>query len=511
MPRSRLPRGFDLTDASALVHGQPHEEFADLRRTAPVTWVSQPRGSSGFDDEGYWAVTKHADVMAISRDTQTWSSWENTALVRYRPSITRPEIDMQRAVMLNMDPPYHTQIRAVVARGFTPRAIGALRSALHERAEKIVREARLKGEGDFVVDIASELPLQAISELIGVSQEDRGKIFDWSNKMVYENPDEPDVPVLAAMEVLAYAMQMAEERKVSPRDDIASKLVAAQNEGNLTTDEFGYFIIMLAVAGNETTRNAITHGMRAFLDNPEQWELFKAERPKTFVDEVIRWATPVNAFQRTATRDVEFHGNSIKQGDRVCLFYGSANFDEEIFERPYEFDILRSPNPHLGFGGSGAHYCLGASLARLEIELIFNEIADQLPDIHQTGPVERVVSGWVHGIQALPVRYGKPTPPDAGGDEDSQQAAVPRQRKQSARKAAKAPTAKAAAAKAAPAKAPAAKAAAGKAAAGKSAAGKSAPKATKSSKVTETPAIPPQKAAKAPARRPGKKANPAAG
>jgi cholest-4-en-3-one 26-monooxygenase len=225
--RPSLPQGFDPTAASALAHGRPHEELAELRRAAPVTWVSQPRGSSGFDDEGYWAVTKHADVMAISRDTETWSSWENTAIVRYRTSITRPEIEMQRAVMLNMDPPYHTQIRGIVARGFTPRAIGALRGALAERAEKIVREARLKGNGEFVVDVASELPLQAISELLGVSQEDRGKIFDWSNKMVYDNPDEPDVPLIAAMEVLAYATQMAEERQVSPRDDIASKLVAA--------------------------------------------------------------------------------------------------------------------------------------------------------------------------------------------------------------------------------------------------------------------------------------------
>ncbi len=411
MPGSRLPKGFDPTDPSVLAHGQPHREFAELRRTAPVTWITQPRGSAGFDDEGYWAVTRHCDVMAVSRDSDTYSSWQNTAIVRFRRDIPRENIDMQRAVMLNIDPPYHTKLRTIVARGFTPRAVNALRGALRERAERIVREAAVSRSGEFVTDIACELPLQAIAELIGVPQEDRKQIFEWSNRLVgYDEPDfDNDDPYIAAMELLAYAMAMAEERQSEPRNDIVTKLISAQIDGSqLTIDEFGFFVILLSVAGNETTRNAITHGMLAFFEHPDEWERYKAERPKTAVDEIIRWASPVNVFQRTATRDVELGGQRIRAGDRVCIFYGSANFDEEVFDDPYTFDVTRSPNPHLGFGGSGAHYCLGANLARLEIELMFNAIADHIPHISMAGAPERLHSGWVHGIKALPVYCGEP-------------------------------------------------------------------------------------------------------
>jgi cholest-4-en-3-one 26-monooxygenase len=413
VPRSGLPQGFDPTDPSVLAHGQPHTEFAELRRSAPVRWISQPRRSAGFDDEGYWAVTRHADVVAVSRDSETFSSWQNTAIPRFPHDIERDHIDLQRTIMLNIDPPYHTKLRTVVARGFTPRAINALRAALADRAQRIVREAVRSGCGEFVTDVASELPLQAIAELIGVPQEDRGKIFDWTNRLVgYDDPAITDEPIMVAMELLAYATAMAEDRKAEPRNDIVTKLLTAQIDGqHLTIEEFGFFVMLLAVAGNETTRNATTHGMLAFFDHPQVWEQYKAERPKTAVDEIIRWATPVNVFQRTATRDVELGGEQLRKGDRVCLFYGSANFDEEVFDDPYAFNILRSPNPHLGFGGSGAHYCLGANLARLELELLFNAIADHMPNIRRTGEPQRLPSGWVHGIKALPVDYGTAPPP----------------------------------------------------------------------------------------------------
>ncbi len=212
------------------------------------------------------------------------------------------------------------------------------------------------GTGDFVADVASELPLQAISELIGVPQEDRGKIFSWSNRMIGyddEAPGEENDGEMAAIEILGYSMTMAEERRGCPRDDIVSKLISAEIDGHgLSDDEFGYFVLMLAVAGNETTRNAIAHGMLAFLDHPEQWELFKASRPDTTADEIVRWATPITVFQRTATRDVELGGLQIKAGQRLGLFYRSANFDEEVFDHPGRFDISRNPNPHLGYGGS---------------------------------------------------------------------------------------------------------------------------------------------------------------
>ena len=195
-------------------------------------------------------------------------------------------------------------------------------------------------------------------------------------------------------------------RRGCPRDDIVTKLISAEIDGNhLSDDEFGFFVLMLAVAGNETTRNAIAHGMLAFLDHPDQWELFKASRPDTAADEVVRWATPITVFQRTATQDAVLGGHEIKAGQRVGLFYRSANFDEEVFEHPERFDVLRSPNPHLGYGGLGTHYCLGASLAKLEIELIFNAIADAMPDIAKAGDAVRLRSGWINGIKHLPVTY----------------------------------------------------------------------------------------------------------
>ncbi|GGQ72684.1 cytochrome P450 [Couchioplanes azureus] len=409
MAEPRIPEGFDFTDPQIYVDGIPHAEFAELRRTAPVWWIPQARGSAGFDDEGYWAVTRHADVMTVSRDSDTYSSWENTAIVRFQADLPRDRIDMQRLVLLNMDPPQHTKQRAIVSRGFTPRAINSLRSALATRAERIVRAASGADGGDFVTEVACELPLQAIAELIGVPQDDRRQVFDWSNAMIgYDDPEysggadamEP------AMELLGYAMKMAEERQTCPRDDIVTTLVKAEIDGeHLSADEFGFFVLLLAVAGNETTRNAISHGILALLEHPEQWELFKAERPRTAVDEIVRWGTPVNVFQRTAMRDTELGGQEIEAGQRLALFYGSANFDEEVFDHPERFDITRSPNPHLGFGGSGAHFCLGANLARLEIDLIFNAIADHMPDISLAGPPQRLRSGWLNSIKHLPVRY----------------------------------------------------------------------------------------------------------
>jgi cholest-4-en-3-one 26-monooxygenase len=403
-----IPPGFDLTDPELYTTRVPTQELAELRRAAPVWWVAQRPGSAGFDDGGYWAVTRHADILAISKTPDVYSSSENTALIRFAEGTPRESIEMQRIILLNMDPPEHTKLRGLVSRGFNPRAIGSLRQALTDRAQAIVAAALETGTGDFVADVAMELPLQAICELLGVPQEDRGKIFSWSNRMVgYDerSPDDDD-GMVAATEILGYSLAMAEERRACPRDDIVTTLIGAEIDGNqLSDDEFGFFVLMLAVAGNETTRNAIAHGMLALLDHPEQWELFKASRPETAADEIVRWATPITVFQRTATRDTTLGGQQIKAGQRLGLFYRSANFDEEVFSDPGRFDILRSPNPHLGFGGLGTHYCLGANLAKLEIELIFNAIADSMPDIAKAGDPVRLRSGWINGIKHLPVSY----------------------------------------------------------------------------------------------------------
>ncbi|MGW0823535.1 cytochrome P450 [Streptomyces sp. NPDC002845] len=411
MPCPALPDGFDFTDPDLLQDHIPFPEFAELRRVEPVHWVPQRPGLAGFQDDGYWAVTRHADVKYVSTHPELFSSTLNTAIIRFNEHIERDAIDAQRLILLNMDPPEHTRVRGIIQRGFTPRSIRALEDRLRNRAHSIMQGALAhSGPFDFVTQVACELPLQAIAELIGVPQDDRTKIFDWSNKMIaYDDPEyaiTEEVGQEAATEILAYAMNMAADRKQCPAKDIVTTLVAAEDEGNLTSDEFGFFVLMLAVAGNETTRNAITHGMHAFLTHPEQWDLYKRERPATAAEEIVRWATPVISFQRTATQDTELGGRQIKKGDRVGLFYSSANHDPEVFDDPDAFDITRDPNPHLGFGGGGPHYCLGKSLAVLEIDLIFNAIADAMPNLRLVGDPRRLRSAWINGVKELQVTAG---------------------------------------------------------------------------------------------------------
>ncbi|CRK53346.1 Steroid C26-monooxygenase [Rhodococcus sp. RD6.2] len=408
MAQPNIPAGFDFTDPDIYAHRLPVEELAEVRKTQPVLWVEQPDGVGGFNDGGYWLVTRHEDIRDVSMRSDVFSTWENTAIPRFADDMQREQIELQRFVLLNKDAPEHTKLRKLVSRGFTPRAINGLKDELRERAESIVKAAAAEGSGDFVTQVAAELPLQAIAELIGVPQEDRGKVFEWSNQMTsYDDPEFADIdPAAASMEILGYAYQLAEERKQNPGDDLVTTLIEADVDGDeLSAEEFGFFVIVLAVAGNETTRNATTHGMKAFMDNPEQWELFKKERPKTTADEIIRWATPVAAFQRTALEDTEIGGVAIKKGQRVVMNYVSANFDEEVFDEPHKFDILRDPNPHLSFGGTGAHYCLGANLARMEIELIFNAIADYLPNLVEVASPRRLRSGWLNGLKEYQVDY----------------------------------------------------------------------------------------------------------
>lgn len=404
------PAGFDLTDPDINLIAIPHEEFAALRRTAPISWIEQPpeaRAGMG-GGTGYWAVTKHADVAAVSKNSDVFSSYENGAIIRLPATTEREAVEMTRVVIINQDAPAHTFTRRIISRGFTPRAVAALEDVMRDRADRVVHEAVAEGGGNFVEQVAAELPLETIMELLGIPEGDRRKLFQWTNEMTAsDDPDFTGDPQMASYEVLAYSMQLAAERMDNPRDDIVTKLLAADKEGRgLTEDEFGFFVIALSVAGNETTRNAISHGMNAFFDYPEQWELWKRERPETMVDEVIRWATPVTSFQRTALEDVELGDVQICAGQRVGLFYASANHDEDVFTDPFTFDITRSPNPHLAFGGHGAHYCIGASLARMEIKLIFEALADLAPGITRTGPAQRLRSGWLNGIKALPVSYG---------------------------------------------------------------------------------------------------------
>jgi cholest-4-en-3-one 26-monooxygenase len=409
MPTPNLPPGFDFTDPDVYARRLPVEEFGELRRAAPVWWNEQaPGDGGGFHDGGYWVVSKHKDVKEVSLRSDVFSSYENGVIPRFSNDIARQDIEVQRFVMLNMDAPHHTRLRKIISRGFTPRAVGRLQDELAERAQNIAKLATTCGSGDFVEQVSCELPLQAIAGLLGLPQEDRMELFRWSNEMT--GTDDPEFahidPKASSAELIMYAMRMAEERSKNPGDDIVTQLVQADIDGEkLSDDEFGFFVVMLAVAGNETTRNSITQGMMAFVEHPDQWELYKRQRPETAADEIVRWATPVTSFQRTALEDYELSGVRIEKGQRVLMSYRSANFDEDVFDNPHTFNILRNPNPHVGFGGTGAHYCIGANLARMTINLMFNAIADYMPDLTPLADPVRLRSGWLNGIKHWHVDY----------------------------------------------------------------------------------------------------------
>jgi len=405
---ARCPVDIDLIDPDSFADGLPLEQFAAMRDAAPVFWHEQA-GSWG---NGFWVVTRHADVQEVSRTPEVFSSYERGALLHTGEAHDEEQaLQMTRLLMVNMDAPEHSEYRNIVQRAFTPRVIKALEPRLQDFATGIVDRALAKGEGDFVKDVAAELPLLAICELLGVPAEDRGVIFDLSNRLVgFDDPEfhtSPDDAMIASTEMYMYADRIAAARRDCPADDIATKLLQAEVGGDaLTQEQFDVFFLLLSVAGNETTRNAISHGMQAFFDHPDQWELFKKERPlDTAVEEIIRWATPVMQFQRTAVTDYELGGQTIKKGDRVAIYYAAANRDDTALEVPDSFDVTRENNDHVAFGGGGPHFCLGANLARAEIRIMFDVIAERIADIRPLGAPRTLRSMFINGIKQIPVAY----------------------------------------------------------------------------------------------------------
>jgi cholest-4-en-3-one 26-monooxygenase len=398
----------NLLDRDVFTQGVPHDWFTYLRHHAPIYHHAEPNGP------GFWVITKYKDVYAVGRDAHTYSSDQDYGGVVGLEEVEVPPPDYGDAkIMLTMDPPQHTRYRKLVNKGFTPRMIGALEPHIRERAVAILDDAIAKGDADFVVDVAAELPLQAIAELIGVPFEDRHKLFDWSNRMIgSEDPEylvAQDQAFMAQFEMFAYAGELAEQRKQAPRDDIMTALLDAEIEGDkLTPMEFNLFFLLLSVAGNETTRNAISHGMNAFLDHPEQWEQLVGDPSGvigTATEEILRWASPVMYFRRNVMQDTELSGVEFKKGEKVSIWYCSANRDEDVFEDPFTFDVRRSPNDHLAFGGGGPHFCLGSSLARLEIKVLFEELAQRAPHIARKGPADPLRSNFIGGIKHLPVAF----------------------------------------------------------------------------------------------------------
>jgi cholest-4-en-3-one 26-monooxygenase len=410
--KPRCPVDIDLIDPDTFADGVPLDKFTTMRDEQPVFWHDQDRGHGG----GFWVVTRHTDVMEVSRTPEVFSSHERGALLLTRsdsPEEEEASLAITRLLMLNMDPPEHSEYRSIVQRAFTPRTIRNLEPRLEVLTNEIIDRALAKGEGDFVQDIAAELPLLAICELVGVPPEDRGLIFDLSNRLVgADDPDfagAPDEAATAMTEMYMYADSIAAKRNECPMDDVATKLLQAEVDGTaLSQEQFDVFFMLLMVAGNETTRNAISHGMQAFFNNPDQWELFKTSRPQVLdsaVEEIIRWATPVMQFQRTALSDYELGGAQIKKGDRVAIYYASANRDETALPEPDRFDITRGDNEHVAFGGGGPHFCLGANLARAEIRIMFNALAERLPSIERTGDARYLRSMFLNAIKEIPVRY----------------------------------------------------------------------------------------------------------
>jgi cholest-4-en-3-one 26-monooxygenase len=386
--------------------GPPHEQFAWLRENAPVYWHADG-GEPGWP--GFWAVTRHAEVGYLSRHAEIFSSAQRLCLFG---EIPEEHIQLQRLMMLNMDPPQHTRQRAFVNRGFTPRMIGQLEKHISDICDTLLGDVQDRGRADFVTDIAAPLPLWVICELVGAPVEDRDRIFELSNLLIGSaDPEfqiEPRAQQNAAAEVYAYGAALAERRRAEPADDIVTRLLQPDDQGEaLTSDEFDLFFLLLTVAGNETTRNAAAGGMLALFEHPEQWQRL-LEDPGLIpaaAEEIVRWVSPVNMFRRTAMLDTELGGHRIAAGDKVVVFYASANRDEAVFGEADQFDVSRDPNPHVGFGGGGPHFCLGRHLAALELRVLLQALTERMPGIRLDGEPSRLRSNFINGIKHMPVRF----------------------------------------------------------------------------------------------------------
>ena len=409
----------NLLDRDRFTQGIPHEWFTYLRREAPVWRHPEP------DGPGFWVVTKHEDVVAVGRAGKTFSSDVKRGGVVGLEEATEeealgPQAMMQTilgddvGMMLMMDAPQHTRYRMLVNKGFTPRMINQLMDDIRQLTSDILDEIIERGEADFVVDVAAELTLQIIAQMLGVPVEDRHKLFDWSNRMIgSEDPEyavTPDEVLQAQMEMFAYANELKDERRKSPRDDIVTALLTAEIDGDRLSDmDFNFFFLLLAVAGNETTRNTMSHGMLALLQHPDQYRLLVENPTEAIInsatEEMLRWASPVMYFRRNVTRDTVLRGQQLRAGDKVGIYYVSANRDEDVFANPFRFDITRQPNPHVAFGGGGPHFCLGANLARAEIRILFEEIAKRIPDMELAGDINHLRSNFIGGVKHLPVTF----------------------------------------------------------------------------------------------------------
>jgi cytochrome P450 len=391
--------GVDLADVNTYAKGMPYDAFRKLRERAPVAWHPYKEGP------GFLALTGYDDVLAVSRDSTTWSS--ETGGVNF--DVPGPEdlADSRGVMMLTMDPPRHTALRKLVNKGFTPRQVAKLNSRIADMARQIVDDVIDRGECDFVKDVAGALPSYVIAELLGIPLEDGYRLYELTEITNLGLVHDARVAE-AAMQIFAYAAELAARKRTQPGDDIATSLLHAEVDGQRLTDmEFNFFFILLLNAGGDTTRNLVAAGILALMEHSEEQAKLAADLSlvPTAVEEMLRYVSPVISFLRTATKDTELRGVRVKKGARAAIFYPSANRDETQFADPDRFDITRTPNPHLAFGGGGTHFCLGANLARVEATALVSEVLPRLTNLELAGPVERMQSNLINGIHAMPVRF----------------------------------------------------------------------------------------------------------
>ncbi len=406
------PDDADITSHDTYTNGVPHATFNRLRSSDPVHWTDETDGS------GFWSILRYDDALTVSRDYSTFTSTKGIRL---------EEMDEEqlhaRRTMMELDPPEHTRYRRLVNKGFTRRTVDTFEEVIRQLAAEVVEAALPKGEFDFVAEVSEQLPMRMLGRLLGTSDEHGHQLVAWGDALLGNtDPDFTDFPVdltdteayrmvpfrsPAALEIFQFAQQQAAERRSCPRDDIITKLLEPTRDGEPLGDlEFNNFFTLLVAAGNDTTRYTMTHGVWNMMNHPRLWQTLR-ERPELMlscVEEVLRTSSVTMHFRRTATRDVEMRGSRIKAGDKVVIWFNSANHDPDGFAMPFRFDLAREPNDHMAFGRNGPHFCLGAWLARMEVRLVLEELMKRIDHLEPAGPVERLRSNFIAGIKRLPVR-----------------------------------------------------------------------------------------------------------
>lgn len=415
---SRAERPYDPADLSSLefwsgTAADREQVFAELRRERPVSW-HRPVANGLFEDpndQGFWAIVRHADLIEVTRRHEDFLSGQGIVF----ESMPQELLDAGQG-FIALDPPRHTKVRRLLASAFTPRQMRRIADRIDANSVRIVDAIADKGEVDFVAEVAALVPMHNICDMVGIPEEYRATVAHeaqfaggWRDEHLMQGAEPMMRLFQAAMTMREIAMELTTARRAQPEDDLLTALVQAEVDGErLTDDEIVSFFGLLMIAGNDTTRQSTSHGLKALTDFPDQRVWLQQDlqgRMPTAVEEIVRWATPIMTFRRTAARDVEFGGQVITEGDKVVMFYPSANWDTEVFDAPEQFDVSRHPNPHLSFGGGGIHHCLGNQLARRQLSSIFTELLTRLPDIEVVGEPELGNGNFFHAVNSMTVQF----------------------------------------------------------------------------------------------------------